>query len=54
MHDLLILKIFYNNKGLNYNIFDKFIQNLSNYPLLFEYISLKNITSTYTQCIPLS
>lgn len=41
MHDSIILKVFYNKKGLNYIIFDKFIQNLSNYPLLFEYISYR-------------
>ena len=41
MHDSLILKVFYNNKGLNYIIFDKFIQNLSRYSLLFEYISYR-------------
>lgn len=40
-YDTLIINIFYNNKGLRMNIFDKFICNLSKYPLLFEYISYR-------------
>lgn len=41
MHDSIILKVFYNKKGLKIDVFDKFIQNLSRYPLLFEYISYR-------------